>query len=113
MADVFKQDEAGIRALLNGPEVAAVLTTIAEKGKAIAIGLSTEFVDTGEYIASFNVRTETVRLPFSTTRSPAHEVVAAILENTADHAAAVEYGNRRDPKAHHVLGQTLDALGRE
>jgi hypothetical protein len=103
----FKRNSAAFAAMAVGPEIATVVTAIAAKGLEIAQGLSAEFTKDGDYLAGFNVRTATVELK---TGYGSHPVVAGILENNCDHAAAVEWGNKNDHRAHHVLGRTLEGL---
>jgi hypothetical protein len=103
----FKPNHAGFQAIAVGPEVAAVVTAIATKGLAIAEGLAADFIKTGDYAEGFEVRTEISELK---TGFGSHPVVVGVLENTSGHAAAVEWGNKHDNKAHHVLGRTLDGL---
>lgn len=106
MARTFRVDEAGLNEISRSPAVRAALAAVAEKGKAIAIGLASDFVVTGDYISSFEVQETTVDWHG---RYPGRRA-AANLTNTSDHAAAVEWGNAHDPKAHHVLERTAEAL---
>lgn len=107
MGATFKSNSAGWAAMAVGEEMTGIVRAEAERAKAIAEGLSADFEKTGDYLSSFNVRTEIVALE---TRAGSHPVVAGILENVSDHAAAVEWGNAHDHTAHHVLSRTLDAL---
>lgn len=95
-------DQAAMRALAESPEVAAAVKSKAEEAKSIAEGLSAEFAKTGEYESSFNVRSYE-----NTHLSPR---ASSILENTSDHAQAVEWGNKRFPNPHRVLARTKDAM---
>jgi hypothetical protein len=115
MAGNFTLDSKGIEEIAVGPEVAAVVLAVAEKAKAIAEGLSTDFVVTGDYIDSFEATVEIQELPPAGSSS-AHRAAVGVLANTSDHAVAVEYGfkGRSDAptrKAHRVLGRTIAALG--
>jgi hypothetical protein len=117
MADNFTLDSKGIAAIAVGPEVAAAVLAVVEKAKAIAEGLSIDFVETGDYIGSFEASVEIQELP-AAGRSPSHRAAVGLLVNTSDHAVAVEYGfkGRSDAptrKAHRVLGRTLAALEAE
>lgn len=103
----FKANSAGFREMAVGVEIAAAVLAIATKALAEAEVLSLPFKDSGDYMASFKVRNEVTSLK---TGFGSHAVVAGILENTSDHAAAVEWGNKRDHKAHRVLGRVLDGL---
>ncbi len=103
----FKWNRPAWRAMAVGPEVAAEVLAIAEKAKGEAEGLSSDFRVTGEYQSSFQVRPDVTTL---NTGFGSHPVAAGILENLSDHAAAVEWGNARDHKAHRVLGRVLDAM---
>jgi len=88
-----------------GPEVRAIVLSVAEEARAAAEALSADFAKTGHYAASFNVRSDTVTFA-------GHARAAGVLENTADYAAGVEWGNARDHKPHRVLGRVLDTLSR-
>lgn len=81
-------------------EMRAVLAAVAAKGQVFAESIAP--VDTGEYRSSFEVATIT-RGEGSKKRAVSQ------LVNTADHAAAVEWGNSNSPKRR-ILGQTLDHL---
>lgn len=106
----FKANSAGFKEMSIGPEIARVVEEIATKGLAIAEGLALEFTDSGDYLKSFNVGVEITDLH---TGYGSHPVVTGVLENTSGHAAAVEWGNKHDHRAHHVLGRTLDGLSHE
>lgn len=108
MASSFKPSSAGFRAMAVGEEIRAAVTAEAEKAKGIAVGLAQDFRVTGEYADSFEVSTKTTNLK---TGFGSHEVAAGVVTNVAPYAAAVEYGNARDHRPHHVLTRTLDSLG--
>lgn len=108
MAITFKRDSAGFRQAAVSSEIRAAVTAKAKEAEAVAKSLASEITVTGEYEASFNVRTEDVEL---TTGFGAHAVAAGILENTAPHAAAVEWGNARDHRPHHILSRAIDGIG--
>lgn len=100
----FVFNDAGMKALFNGPEVRAVNVIVATKAKAFAVSISP--VETGDYKGSFEVTEEAVKVGRYTRP-------AARLRNTSDHAAALEFGNRRTRgRAARVLGKTLAAIGR-
>lgn len=107
-AGIFKSNSAGWKALAIGPEVAAVVSAEAARALPIAEGLAAPFTERGEYASSFDVRTEIGT--YTSKEWGAHPVVVGILENTSPHAAAVEYGNEDDHRAHHVLSHTMDAM---
>lgn len=107
MAATFKPNSKAFRQMAVGPEIRAAVTAEAKRAEGIAKGLSEDFWVTGEYIESFDVSTETVRLE---TSFGGHDVAAGKLTNLAGHAAAVEWGNKRDHRAHHVLARTAAAL---
>ena len=109
MGATFKPNHAGFRAMAVGPEVAAAVLSVAEKGRAEAEALSADFAKTGDYEKSFVVRPEVTQLR---TGFGSHAVATAILENVSPHAAAVEWGNARDHRPHRVLGRVLDGLQR-
>lgn len=90
-------------AMAVGPDVRSACREVVEKGKAYAESISP--VDSGEYRDSFEVREETIRFA-------GKPRATAVLENTAKHSAAVEWGNQATRgQKHRVLGRTLDALG--
>ena len=109
MSATFKPNHAGFRAMAVSPEIEAAVLAIAEKGKAEAIALSADFIKTGDYEKSFEVRPEITQLR---TAFGTHDVATAVLENTSPHAAAVEWGNAHDHRPHRVLGRVLDGLQR-
>lgn len=99
-------DNAGMSAVLVGPDIREGLAVVAEVGKAYAESISPR--RTGHYAGSFEVRADTIEFDGSPR-------AAATLINTADYAAAVEWGYQRrasdpSPNAHRVLGRTLDHL---
>lgn len=106
----YEPDDKGFNEIARSPTVRAALRAVAEKGKAIAIVLSADFADldadTDHYIDHFKVEDDTIDW---IGQYPGRRA-AANLVNDSDHAAAVEWGNSRDHKPHHVLGRTLDAL---
>lgn len=102
----YEPDDKGFNEIARSPAVRAALRAVAEKGKAIAIGLSADFAETGDYASHFKVEDDTVDW---IGEYPGRRAAANLI-NDSDHAAAVEWGNSRDHKPHHVLGRTLDAL---
>jgi hypothetical protein len=109
MGATYKPNHAGFREMAVGSEIATAVLAIAEKGKAEAEAMSADFTDSGDYEKSFHVRPEITQLR---TGFGTHSVATAILENTSDHAAAVEWGNAHSHKPHRVLGRVLDELQR-
>lgn len=103
----FKANSEAFKAMAVGPEITAIVTEVASKALQVAESLAEPFRRTGDYMSSFNVRAEVVTLR---TGFGSHPVSAGILENTSDHAAAVEWGNKKDSHAHHVLGRTLEEI---
>lgn len=114
----YVPNQAGLQALATGPEIAAATLAVAEIGKAYGESISPRSTeeqrayfdrrygdaDDGErYADSFEVRNELVVV-----RGRAR--VAARLENTAKHAAAVEFGNAAVARPHRVLGRVADHL---
>jgi hypothetical protein len=104
----YVPNDAGFQALAVGDEIRAACLAEAERAQVIAQGLAADFTVTGEYESSFDTRSDTVPLA---TGYGTHAVAAGILENTADHAAAVEWGNAHDHQPHRVFGRTLEAMG--
>lgn len=107
MATNFQPNSAAFRAMAVGPEIRAAVTAEAKRAQTIAKGLAEDFRVSGEYIDGFVVTTQTDRL---TTAFGEHDVAIGELINLSPHAAAVEWGNKHDHRAHHVLGRTLSAL---
>lgn len=107
MSRTFRPNSDEFERMAVGPEVRAAVTAEAARAGEIARSLADGFRVTGEYADSFHVSTETTELR---THAGTHRVAAGKLENTSDHAAAVEWGNSHDSKAHHVLSRTLEAL---
>lgn len=115
---VYRSNPAGWKAIANSPGVVAALRAVAEKAKVHAEALAEPFRSDDDseehkhYADSFEVRDETVQW---TGEHPGPRA-AARLQNTAPHAAAVEYGyaGRADApnenSAHRVLGRTLNFL---
>lgn len=104
MSDVrVELNKAGWDAIALSPEVLAACMAEAERGKAFAVGIAP--VDTREYSESFDVDPDVVTYFRSGPR------VAARLVNTAEHAAAVEFGNEHVKRPHRVLGRTAAYLG--
>lgn len=115
MADNFILDEKGFAEMAIGPEIAAAVLAEAERARAIAEGLSADFVVTGDYIDSFSTDAQVLHLPGDFGGHP-HDAVVGVLLNSSDHAVGVEYGHegRSDAptkKAHRILGRVLAALG--
>lgn len=106
MAFLYEADHDGLNEIARSPAMRAALAAVATKAKGIAEGLSADFADTGDYARSFKVEAETIewRGEYPGRRA------AAYLVNDSDHAVAVEWGNSKDHKPHHVLGRTLGML---
>lgn len=84
-----------------GPEIAGLIQSVTQAAKVLAEASSPRV--TGEYAGSFEASDEIAEIA-------GHKRVIGVLTNTSGHAAAVEYGNANDSRAHHVLGRTLDVL---
>lgn len=106
MAFRYQADHDGLNEIARSPEVRAALAAVAMKAKGIAEGLSADFTDTGDYASSFKIESDTIEW---TGEYPGRRA-AAYLVNDSDHATAVEWGNSRNHKPHHVLGRTLGML---
>lgn len=112
MADTFayRPSVAGWKAIANGPEMVRLTRFAAVRAKAYAVSISPESNDGRgvPYKDSFVIESVTVK-DFGRVGSTR---AGARLTNTAQHAAAVEWGNRRTKgQGHRVLGRTLDHLG--
>lgn len=108
MADVsYEPSKAGWAEIAMSPEMLAACVREAERGMAFAVGISPRSGDDDgdDYVDAFDVH-----------GGVAHEFrrgprVRAVLVNGSGHAAAVEYGNKRQPDAHRVIGRTAAYLG--
>lgn len=98
----YTEDNDGVTGIATSPEVVAALGVVLGKGQGIAEGLAP--VRTGEYKASF-------RIDFDTRGTGRSKRARGTLANTAEHAAAVEFGPGTR-KGQRVLGRTLAQLGR-
>lgn len=112
MADVrvnYEPPKAGWAKVALSPDILDACIAEAERGKAFAEGIAPRSGDgVGEpYADQFHVQ-PTTTLVFR--RGPR---VAAVLYNDSGHAAAVEFGNKRVPRAQRVLGRTAAYLGNE
>lgn len=106
MALGFQANRDGINEIARSPGVRAALAGVAAQAKADAVAMSESFRETGDYINSFDIDSDTIDW---VGEYPGRRG-AAILVNHSDHAAAVEFGNKRIGDGHHVLARTLAAL---
>jgi hypothetical protein len=103
----FKADYHGIGEMLCTPEMQAVMHAKAEKiaDAARSIAPVSPATDGTHYRDSFEVS--------SGVRTDGSRRAYGRVENTSDHAAAVEFGNGRTRhqtiEAQHVLGRSIDA----
>lgn len=106
MSEEYQRSRRGFQEIANSPEIHAALEAVAKVAKTYAEGLAQDFRRTGDYADNFQIVPLTVMWEgrFAGPRA------AVRLENTSDHAAAVEWGNRHDDQPHRTLGRTLDAL---
>jgi hypothetical protein len=95
----FNASYRGIGEMLKSPEIEAEMVRRAEKVKAQAE--ATAPVDTGQYKASFSVRS-------SRSGGAKHDRASAVVENSDDAAFFVEYGASHTPR-YRTLGKALDA----
>lgn len=108
----YKADYRGTGQLMNSPEMVEVMRQVAEKGMAYAksispVGDPDEDPHPGLYQESFEV-TAQAHGGFHGDRAEAQIV------NTAEYAAALEWGNGAFPPyshGYHVLARTAAALG--
>lgn len=110
MAETFhyRSNRKGWDAIALGPEMQKLTSEVAEKAKAHARSIAPESNDGRgvPYKDSFDVEQIVVKEFGRGVRAGAR------LINTAQHAAAVEWGNKRTKgQGHRVLGRTLDFLG--
>lgn len=99
----YKPNNKGFQDCALGPEIRKSLLAIAENGKNYAESISQDFRQTGDYADSFQIVEASVDI-HANDRAIKFRA-AARLENTSEHAAAVEFGNR-GREAHHVLART-------
>lgn len=105
----------GLEAVATSPEVSAALLALANVVKARAVALSPESTaESRDYFArryGRNPSTPRYRDSFDTrvVRGPFNGLQRSIgiVENTAPHAAAVEFGNDR-VRGRHILSRALD-----
>lgn len=107
MASRIKVNNTAFRAMAVGTEIRRAVTAIAIEAEGTAKGFAEDFAVTREYIDGIEATSETVRLD---TEFGEHDVAAGVVTALSPHSAAVEWGNKRDRKAHHVLGRTLATL---
>lgn len=98
MANPFEVDHDGISALARSSAVGDQMVAAAEA--AIPYAQSISPVETGEYRSSFVARPADVRVS-------GERRAGAVLENTSDHAVAVEFIDGK-----HVLARTVDVIER-
>lgn len=101
----FELDRDGIAEIAVGPRLKDAVHHLAEhRAKPYAISISPVWKGKGggTYIRSFQVKDDHTVIA-------AMRRVAARLYNTADHAAAVEFGNKH-AKGQRILGRTVDFL---
>jgi hypothetical protein len=103
---VFQADHDGINQIARQPEMRAALAEVAVKAKAIAVAMSEDFRDCGDYIRGFDIDDTTIDW---VGEYPGRRGCARLV-NHSDHAAAVEWGSERNHHPHHVLTRTLAAL---
>lgn len=94
--DVDKRD---FRRILNDPGVTAAVLAETEKAAMAARGLAP--VDSGEYVGSIEVSTETGGVR--------HDRKIGVVTASSDHAAAIEFGNSKT-RAQHVLQRAGEAI---
>lgn len=100
----YVPSDAGFKEMRNSPRVLGACLDAAKDGQRYGESIAPR--DTGAYAASFNVRPTIV----TTTGANPGPRVAAILENTSGHAAAVEWANSRTTRAHRVFARILAYL---
>lgn len=110
MARIFQPDHNGLNQIARSPEVRAALMAVGAKTMGKAVALAQDFRTTKthpHYADAFKVESTTVDWKGD------YPGIRGCVEvsNTSDHAAAVEWGNARDTKPHHVLGRVLGAMG--
>lgn len=108
MGRSFRPNHDGFRRMAVGDEVRGAVVAEAMRARETAKAMAEEFRVTGDYADSFEVTTTDTQLR---TAFGEHAVATATLENVSDHAAAVEWGNANDGRAHHVLSRALESLG--
>lgn len=100
----FEMDRKGIAEIAMGPRLREAVLDFAEneaKPYAVSISPRSDRQDHVHYADSFHVVPGAMMIR-------GMRRVAAHLINSAEHAAAVEWGNERVPRAQRILGRTLD-----
>lgn len=107
VTQTYRRDEAGVVALLCGPEMRAALLAVVQEGKKHAEGIAPR--QTGRYAGNFETSTEIVR-------EGRNKRAQANLENVTPYAASLEWGTAAGPgrgggaKPQRILGRTQEAL---
>lgn len=96
MASTYRPDRQGMKALMRSDGIGRACERAAQAGQRAAEAAAPR--DSGEYATSFRTRRETVTVS-------GEQRAGAVLENTAPHAAAVEWRNGA-----HVLSRAVDAI---
>ena len=94
----YQPDRKGIAELLKSRELQGAAVHAAERGAQWVRARAPR--DSGRYAAGIRV---------TRSMSPRGDRVAAYLEATAPHSAAVEWGNRRS-KGRHLLRSAIDVI---
>jgi hypothetical protein len=99
-------------AVLRSPAMVAEMRARAERVKSAAEADAAGYVDTGEYLSSFDASASVAKRPNSTARA------VGVVSNVSEHAFMVEFGTQRVTKngtvttpARHTLSRALDAAG--
>jgi hypothetical protein len=102
MARYIKPTQREWTQLATGSEIRQGVRAVAEIGKTYAEARAAEFIKTGDYARSFQVVESTNILK--------HPRAEARLENTSDHAAAIEWPHPGTKKSHPIMRMTLEYL---
>lgn len=99
---IFRPDKKGVASIAVSTPVQLAVHKVAGEGMVFAMSISP--VETGEYLGAFELVNNRVRIA-------AMLRAGTMLMNTADHAAAVEWGNQATKGVGHgVLTKTLAYL---
>ena len=108
----FKLNRKGIAACALGPELRASCNRVVrERALPFAVSISPRSDDDHQHYAdSWEVDDIVTGVSPESIGRPPMLRVGTRLVNQVRHAAAVEWGNARHPRGHHVLQRTLDHL---
>ena len=111
----YYEDERGVESILTSPAMKAVLLAVVTEGKKHAESIAPR--RTGDYASKFDTSVD--ERVDTGGKYPGRKRAQASLENTSEHALAVEFGTEPSisagvyhpgSKAHRTLGKTQAAM---